>query len=359
MRGGRGVIGKRLERAGLGRVPTIAAVGVVVCLLGWFWNSTEPAGEEPDERWHPFIRANSEDDVRAREQFDLEGASIPVDRIFAGGPDKDGIPAITDPRMIAADDADFLSQDDRVIGINVQGDIRAYPLKVLTYHEVVNDTINDVPIAVTFCPLSESAFAFDRRVGESVLEFGVSGLIYNSNLLMYDRSGQADESLWSQLLCRGVSGKRAGRDLKIVPLEVTSWGSWRKRFPATRVLGVDHSEGRDYDLDPYEGYFLTPQLLFPVEHRDERLLPKARVLGVWAGDRARAYPILSFSEDHLGVNDMIAGRQIQLGFDVEANSLRVTHSDEGVQWTYSLWFAWSATHPDTDVYQPKIEVATD
>ena len=133
-------------------------------------------------------------------EFDVSNATIPVDQILPGGPGKDGIRALTDPGFDDADAAGWLKADDRVIGVTMGNESRAYPLRILDQHEIVNDVVADSPIAVTYCPLCDSALVFDRRVGDETLELGVSGLLYNSNVLMFDRRPKdAKESLWSQM----------------------------------------------------------------------------------------------------------------------------------------------------------------
>lgn len=147
---------------------------------------------------------------RASPSFDLRNAIIPKNEIRSGGPPKDGIPALTNPAVIRAQDAAYLNAADRVAGVAIGEEARAYPLKILNYHEVVNDKLGGVPIAVTYCPLCDSVVVFDRRTEAGVREFGVSGLLYNSNVLMYDRSGRP-ESLWSKSRPKVYPGREPGR----------------------------------------------------------------------------------------------------------------------------------------------------
>jgi hypothetical protein len=245
--------------------------------------------------------------------------------------------------------ADYLGQDDRVIGVARGQEARAYPLKILDYHEIVNDRVNDEPVAVTYCPLCDSAAVFDRRTPLGEREFGVSGLLYNSNVLMYDRSGQA-ESLWSQIKAEGVSGPGAQSKLKALPVELTTWGDWRLRNPHAVVLSPQTGHSRDYRRDPYVGYFQRPGLMFPAQPTSDRLPTKERVLGVWTGTAARAYPISAFGRDPVRVVDKVGGKQVVIEFIPVAQSIRVADADEGVEWMYSLWFAWYAFHPNTEIY---------
>lgn len=289
---------------------------------------------------------------RSPPAFDLQNTTIRRAEIFPGGPPRDGIPALTNPRFLTAEATRYLRPGDRVAGIVGEGEARAYPLRILAWHEVVNDTIGGKPIAVTYCPLCDSVAAFDRRTPDGVKEFGVSGLLYNSNVLMYDRRGNP-EALWSQLKAKAVSGPRADQALKPLPVELTTWADWRRRHPGTKVLSTRTGFSRDFRTNPYAGYFKNPGLLFPVRPVSDRLPEKSRVLGVWAEDgTAKAYPLAEFrlTREPLDIRDEIAGRKLTLHFDPESNSLRVVSADRGLQWMYALWFAWYAFHSHTLVY---------
>lgn len=280
--------------------------------------------------------------------FDLSNATVPREEIHSGGPPKDGIPALTTPKFITADQAGYLQPEDRIIGVIINEKARAYPLRILNYHEIVNDTLAETPIAVTYCPLCDSAAVFDRRTPVGEREFGVSGLLYNSNVLMYDRKGQP-ESLWSQVKTQGISGTGADKPLKALPLELTTWNDWRKRHPETQVLSSDTGHSRDYRRSPYENYFRTPQLMFPAKPTSNRLPPKTPVLGIWTGNERRAYPISIFSAQRTRIEDQIDGKKLVLEFDPDVKSVRVVEAEDGLSWLYSFWFAWFALHPDTQV----------
>jgi len=281
--------------------------------------------------------------------FDLSRVTIPREEIRSGGPPKDGIPAITKPHLIEVQHAHYLRPGDRVIGVVDGQEARAYPLRILNYHEIVNDRIGQTPIAVTYCPLCDSAAVFDRRTKLGEREFGVSGLLYNSNVLMYDRSEET-ESLWSQLKTDGVTGPAADVQLKSLPLELTTWKEWVARHPNTKVLSTDTGHRRDYSTNPYRGYFLQPQLMFPVSATSDRLAVKEKVLGVWTGSTARAYPYAAFSRENPRVEDQLDGRKVVIEFNPDAQSVRVVEADDDVQWMYSLWFAWYAFRPHTTTH---------
>ena len=214
--------------------------------------------------------------------FDLSHLGIPKQEVLSGGPPKDGIPALTRPKMVASQDSDYLEDEDRVIGMATESFVRAYPLNILNYHEIVNDVAGELNFAVSYCPLCDSAFAFNRKIGSSVREFGVSGLLFNSNVLFFDRTSE-QETLWSQLKGQGVSGEATGLELQSLPCEMTTWKDWKSRYPQTQVLSPETGHTRNYRRDSYQRYFSSPRLLFPVEPQSERLGAKEEVLGVIAG----------------------------------------------------------------------------
>lgn len=286
---------------------------------------------------------------RGRSSFDLSGAVIPRNEIRSGGPPKDGIPAISDPQVLRSQDAAYLNDADRVAGVWLGEEARAYPLKILNYHEIVNDKLGGVPIAVTYCPLCDSVAVFDRRVGNRTIELGVSGLLYNSNVLMYDRGGRP-ESLWSQVAAQGVSGPGARTALKALPVELTTWQDWQSRHANTTVLSDRTGHARNYQVNPYRRYFAGRGLMFPAQPMNQRLPAKSPVLGVWSDGKARAYPLSAFGKASTSLEQELDGRQFKLLYDHDNRSLRVAESDEGLQWMYSFWFAWYAFRPHTEVF---------
>jgi len=183
---------------------------------------------------------------RGAPQFDLSNVTVNAQEVRAGGPPKDGIPALTQPALIPVGRADYLRGSDRAIGVVIDDQARARPLAILNYHEIVNDTIADIPVAVTDCPLCDSVAVYDRRTPVGEREFGVSGLLYNSNVLVYDRGGQP-ESLWSQVNTTGVSGPVADKPLPAVPCELTTW---QARHPNSLVLSPNTGHQRGYSRNP-------------------------------------------------------------------------------------------------------------
>jgi len=174
--------------------------------------------------------------------FDVDDAAVSRAEITAGGPGRDDIPALEDPAVVPAAGAAALDADDRVIGLRLNGAARAYPLRILTWHEVVNDRLGDEAVVVTYCPLCGTGVAFGASIDEERLHFGVSGLLYRDNLLMYDRASQ---SLWSQIRGEAVSGPRRGARLERLPIEHATWAEWKRRHPHTDVLSFRTGHRRD------------------------------------------------------------------------------------------------------------------
>lgn len=178
-------------------------------------------------------------------------SSVPLEDIRPGGPAVDGIPALSWPKKARAKEADaFLDPEDRVLGVAIQGEATAYPIRILNWHEIVNDTLGGVPIAATYCPLRDAGIAFERRLDGEIVEFGVSGLLYRRALVMYDRRGR---SLWSQTLGKAIVGPSTGRVLVRRPAVMTTWKEWKARHPGTLVVTFDTGHVRDYRRDPYAG----------------------------------------------------------------------------------------------------------
>jgi hypothetical protein len=182
---------------------------------------------------------------------DFSRLSVSASEITAGGPPRDGIPAIDQPRFQAAKDADTIPPSEPVIALRIADDARAYPLRILLWHEIVNDTVGGVPVAVTYCPLCNASIVFDRRVDGRVLDFGVSGLLRHSDMIMYDRQ---TESWWQQFTGEAIAGALTGTRLQALPARVESLAHFVRRFPAGRLLAIDPASRRPYGRNPYVGY---------------------------------------------------------------------------------------------------------
>jgi len=281
--------------------------------------------------------------------FSVVNALIPIDEIRSGGPPRDGIPAIDRPRFVSADAAQFLQASDRVLGITRNGVSKAYPVAILNWHEIVNDRIVDEPIVVTFCPLCGTGIAYLATIGDQVLDFGVSGLLYNSDMLLYDRQTQ---SLWSQIRRQAVSGPMQGTKLQPVPVMHTQWADWKQRYPSTRVLSTETGYRRDYTKSPYQGYAKTADLFFPVSARNDRYHPKESVLGIEVAGRFKAYPFVELEKSGGEVHDTFAGQAIVVEYDKQYRTAVAADSQgNDLPGVIAFWFAWYAFHPDTEVYR--------
>lgn len=230
--------------------------------------------------------------------------SVPYSEIRSGGPPPDGIPPIDDPNFDSIEEAsEWLEDQSPVIAFELDGDARAYPLAILTRHEIVNDNFGDRAVAVTFCPLCNSAIVFDRTVDGEVLRFGVSGNLRNSDLIMWD---DVTESWWQQLTGEAIVGTLTGTQLEILPSTVVGFAAFVEQYPAGTVLSTN---GRTYERNPYVGYDSNPNpFLFEGEY-DNRLPPVERVLaGVIAGE-AMAYPFPVLRNEGV-INDTVGGRDV-------------------------------------------------
>lgn len=247
--------------------------------------------------------------LRAWPRTDFCRHTVVYEEITGTGVPRERIPAIDQPVFQAIAEADLWLHDvEPVIALQLNGDVRAYPLQVLVWHEIVNDTVGGQAVVVTYCPLCSSALVFLRAVDGQVLDFAVSGNLLNSNLILYDRQ---TESWWQQFTGEAIIGTFAGTQLQPLSADLVSWADFKRQFPAARVLFPDTGYERIYGETPYLGYdSLTHRgARFFSGTLDQRLPPKMRVLGLDLGDLSIAYPYAVLSE--LGViNDVQAGREL-------------------------------------------------
>jgi hypothetical protein len=287
--------------------------------------------------------------AESKNGFRLDKALIPVDDIKMGGPPRDGIPSLDDPEFVAADDAAYLDGRDRVLGIAINGVARAYPIGILNYHEIVNDVIGGTSVVVTYCPLCGSGTAFEAAINGRSYEFGVSGLLYNSDVLMYDRE---TKSLWSQLMVQAVTGPMKGTRLQQLPLSHTSWEDWLERHPKTRVLSNKTGYSRNYKVDPYPNYGRDGRLYFPVTHSSNKYRRKEIVMGLEVNGRFKAYPFKELKKGAHTFDDELAGEEFSVVFDAKHQTARIVKIDGSeTPTTMAFWFAWYAFHPETEVYE--------
>jgi len=283
-------------------------------------------------------------------EFDVSNPQIDLDRLVVGIPRKDAIPAITDPKRIPGDSADYLGADDRVIVVEVNGEAVAYPFAILNWHEIVNDTVGGQPVVVVYCPLCDSASAAHRTLevdGETeTLEFGVSGFLLYSNVVMYERTTDA---LWSQVAMEAVSGPMVGRALGHLPWRVETAERWMAEHPDSTIMTLDTGHMRDYGVNPYADYFDNHRLYFPVAHSDDRLPFKTRVVGIEHGGEAAAFTArwVAAQPDRRAEVE-VGGGAVVLEAD-DQGGVAVVAAPEAARTVHTFWFAWNAFHPETSL----------
>ena len=344
----------------------------------------------------------------ADQQFttDFTKHTVPYSEVLSGGPPKDGIPALDDPKFVTVAEADaWLQSQEPIILFEVGDEARAYPLQILTWHEIVNDVVGGVPVTVTFCPLCNTGIAFERTFEGQVLDFGTTGRLRFSNLVMYNRQ---TETWWQQASGDGIAGQYAGRRLTFLPAPVIGWDAFKPAHPDGKVLSRDTGFNRSYGRNPYEGYddVRSSPFLYDGPRTPGQLPPMARVLTVEVGGEAVAYPNDVLREAHV-VNDTIAetkvvvlwepgtasaldSGQIAEGRDVGAGAVflreidggtldfsfdgeKIIDEQTGSEWNVlgqavrgpllgseltpavsvnHFWFSWAAFMPETRIFEP-------
>ncbi len=252
--------------------------------------------------------------------FQVESHTIALDQILSGGPPKDGIPALLSPQFLPAHKVDCLSPEDRVLGIQGRHQTKAYPIAILNWHEIVNDTLEETPVVITYCPLCGTGMEFRRKVGKQLLTFGVSGLLYQNDVLMYDHQS---ESLWSQIAKEAVTGPSLGHRLEPIFIEHTTRRAWYKHHPYTVVLSQQTGFSRDYSRDPYKHYALSNKVMFPVPKQDLRLSVKDWGLGVEIDGKSKAYLFSILEEIDEAFSDSLNGTDYIVCWDSYARSAKV------------------------------------
>lgn len=285
----------------------------------------------------------------SRNGFDYSDALVPADEIFWGGVPRDGIPPIHKPKFVAANEADFVRDKDRVLGVVHNGIAKAYPIRILDRHEVVNDHFGDQAVVVTYCPLCFSGMAFTTRFSGVDLKFGVSGLLYNSDVLLYDyKTG----SLWSQLLSKAISGPLKGAEIPAIPAANTTWRNWQGRHPDTLVLSTDTGFRANYRSSPYGEYQSKGRLMFPVGNHNNDYRNKELVLGIEINGAAKAYPFKELrAHGKASFSDSVGGTQLTIEWhEKEKYARALDSSGEEIPTVIVFWFAWYAFHPGTEVF---------
>lgn len=277
--------------------------------------------------------------------------SVPLDEILGGGPPRDGIPSIDNPKFVSILEANkFFNDSEPGIALDIGGAKRFYPFQILVWHEIVNDTLNGKRVLVTYCPLCLSGIIFDPMVKDERVEFGTSGKLWNSNLVMYDRK---TDSLWSQILGEAIVGEMTGTRLDVLPSDQIRFGDWKKVHPNGEVLSRDTGAKKFYGQDPYGDYYTTPGTYFPVSKKDNRLNDKDFVLGIVVNGKAKAYWPEAVKK--MGkVEDIFGGKIIMVKYEKDIDAIRLFEkkSDEVLERINpfgAFWFSWVAAHPDTEL----------
>ncbi|MCI0628882.1 MAG: DUF3179 domain-containing protein [Acidobacteria bacterium] len=291
---------------------------------------------------------------RGQRPFDVTKHSVPVEELRGGGPPRDGIPAIDHPKFVPAAKASFLRGGDRVLAVEHNGVAKAYPIGILNWHEIVNDDFAGQPVVVTWCPLCLSGIVYDPNVNGRTLTFGVSGKLYKSALVMYDRE---TESLWSQIMQQAITGPLTGTKLVMIPAQHTTWEDWRKGYPQTLVLSPDTGHRRDYGLNPYQPYWEGGEPHFrsakdaEAARNRHSLRPMERVLGVKVNGVHKAYPFFALKKRGARIDDNIGGSTVRVHFDPKSESAWITDAKgTTLPSVTTFWFAWTDFYPDSFVF---------
>ena len=308
--------------------------------------------------------------------------TIRLDEIAWGGVRKDGIPALTNPTHISPEEATYLRENELVFGVSINGDARAYPYRIMDWHEMFNDVVGDVPVSLAYCTLCGSGILYKTKLNEKdePIIFGSSGFLYRSNKLMYD---QKTHSLWNQFSGKPVVGPltHSGIELEVLPVVTTTWGEWLQQHPNTKVLSLETGFKRDYTPGaPYGAYFNSDDLMFPAAINDQRLQQKDKVFGLRISGANKAWPLALFEQqkvinDQIGIIPIVligntktstvrAYRAEQHQFKLDANGQLVSNNRvwsiteneligpkgktlSRLPGHVAYWFAWSGYFPDT------------
>lgn len=285
------------------------------------------------------------------EKLDTTHALIDLDDLFIGNYIYlDSIPSLTNPLRIKASDASYPSAEGRVVVVDIAGEAVAYPIGILTWHEIMNDMVGDIPIAVVYCPLCDSVSVMNRTLSHEdetgkqetlTLEFGVSGFLYNSNVVMFERSTMA---LWSQVWMQAMTGPHAGESLEHLPFRMMLFEEYQTAFPEGEVLSTDTGHPRDYQRNPYESYATTEELFMEFEYGTE-LPAKTLGLGVQAGEFVAFYPMDALPPGLVKIETPLGELEIL----VAQSGIQIDSLPEGVKALQSHYHAWSAFFPESQI----------
>src|SRR5918994_239454 len=343
--------------------PMLPLVALALVLAGCGGAAGEDAapttGKAADERSAELARAFAGEGW----ETDFSRRNVSLTEFQSGGPPRDGIPPIDEPKFVTVAAADEeIAGREPVILFEHRGEVRVYPINILIWHEIVNDKIGGTPVAVTFCPLCNTSIVFDRRVGGETLDFGTTGKLRNSDLVMWDRQTQ---SWWQQFGGEGLVGRYAGERLEQLPARILGWGEVKRTFPEARVLSRDTGHDRSYGQNPYEGYddVDTPPFFGAANADDDRLPPKERVVYIERGEDAVVvpFPVLQRERElevevggeqlvvrwRKGVASALDSGDIEKGREVGAAEVR--RDGKLVPFDQPFWFAVAAFRPDARI----------
>jgi hypothetical protein len=277
---------------------------------------------------------------------------IHPDKILSGGPPKDGIPSIDTPKFVSVQEADkWIADNELVLALIYNNEIRVYPHQIMVWHEIVNDEVAETPLLISYCPLCGSGIAYLPEIevdGEKVItEFGTSGKLFNSNLVMYDR---LTDTYWTQINGEAIVGELTGQKLEKIPLHTVIWSEWIEEHPESLVLSQDTGFEREYGVDPYGSYYADERLFFPIENTNDFLHPKDVIYGLEINNEYKAYREESLEKESV-YSDTLGGVDISIQRKKSGEVIIINKlSQEQLAYERDFWFSWYAFNPNTTVF---------
>jgi hypothetical protein len=318
-------------------------------IADWIPNDYRPTSEKEKVSSSNIAIQNQPGDIQIKNGFQLSNSLVRQEYITESGLPKDGRPAIDHPDFVRLSEArEFLKDDDLVLGVIYDEIAKAYPIRILNLHEVVNDNFAGTPVTISYSPLCRSGMAFLAETKSGEKTFGSSGLVFNNGLLLYDRE---TNSLWSQIMCRAISGNESGNPLEQLPSIITTYKNWRKLQPGSSIMSTSTGYRFDYASAPYRDYHRTQEVKYHIMRSSDNLPNKEMVLGVQIGYRTKAYPFSELRKTDGDLEDTFNGTTYTVHYDDASSSAWVTDKKgEKIPGTSMYWFAWYAFHPETVVF---------
>jgi len=347
------VFGHKYMSGNINQIKIILAV-IILVGIGAFWyfvNNNSKKSSKIDTVSDAPIQNIKSDSVAKEFNFENKGLktntaklSIPLEKVLDGGPGKDGISSLTNPKFVSVKEAGKNTKDD-VDGIAVSFGkaVKFYPYSIMVWHEIVNDVVGGKSLTITFCPLCGSAIVFDAEINGKAELFGVSGKLYESNLLMYDKS---TESLWSQSIGTAVVGDRTGEKLSVYPSQVVSFKTLKEKWPHAEVLSTDTGYNRNYAFYPYGDYDNNDNLYFPVSIEDSRFPAKEIMFVVNVYDKSVAFPVKQLSGSSASVD--IDGNKVT-GAIIGGEIIVKNATGNMLPGYHEMWFSWATHHQEDGV----------